>query len=660
MKKHLYLILAVTTLIAAMSTVISCNKIEPEGDTKQQVVETYEAEKALLSAASKASEITHYDYLPQVTTFHLAKAFTAADGKKYESVSIKTAAVRTIENGQDACKVIFTDSRSVTFNYHNSLSVSLDPVTEYKDYSGSSREFSFSLLDSGRGNVKFEASAEGKGKVALSYDKASNSGELTVTLSDEQRASVTVTLKATDGTNTKAYKINATAYYCDLQAGDIILEGNKGSKASVPVTIDTNLDEYDIILESGNENIFSTEGMSVIAKTDNYTGNVIKGTVIVKEKSEKFNAVTINVSQTSLTPAEKEGCVSFKDWNFKKAMLAIADKDKDNEVSEAEALQVKEINISNKGITDLTGLDAFKNAWKVNAQNNNIEDASILKELHQLYWLDLKGNKNLKTFDVTGCTQYFEHCEFEITKDLVYYTFRQQVGVTNYSDPGCQHSKHVIDNRQTTDWSNQDEIVLMKKHTAGKGYPVVFTGISYIDADMNDGSFERQMRKAMELMLANYPYMDEYAPYMDFYCVKHKAASRNTHFIEHEQISFDNPKCVETYNNFFADEAALLKKLYNHFHPNGTDNDKMWSILIECTASGHPGHFGRSFLPAGFDENYPSEKYGAVYSYYTHTDISSNNENTYGYYNSLTLEYLFEWIEEYDYEFNKWMNTFIN
>ena len=84
--------------------------------------------------------------------------------------------------------------------------------------------------------------------------------------------------------------------------------------------------------------------------------------------------------------------------------------------------------------------------------------ATVLKELHQLYWLDLKGNKNLKTFDVTGCTQYFEHCEFEVTKDLVYYTFRQQVGVTNYSDPGCQHSKHIIDNRQTTDWSNQDEI----------------------------------------------------------------------------------------------------------------------------------------------------------------------------------------------------------
>lgn len=642
MKKHLYLILAVTTLVAAMSTVISCNKIEPEGDTKQQVVETYEAEKALLSAASKASEITHYDYLPQVTTFHLAKAFTAADGKKYESVSIKTAAVRTIENGQDACKVIFTDSKSVTFNYHNSLSVSLDPVTEYKDYPGSSREFSFSLLDSGRGNVKFEASAEGKGKVALSYDKASNSGELTVTLSEEQRASVTVTLKATDGTNTKAYKICATAYYCDLQAGDITLEGNKGSKASVPVTIDTNLDEYDIILESGNENIFSTEGMSVIAKTDNYTGNVIKGTVIVKEKSEKYSAVTINVSQTSLTPADKEGCVSFKDWNFKKAMLTIADKDKDNEVSEAEALQVKEINVSNKGITDLTGLDAFKNAWKVNAQNNNIEDATILKELHQLYWLDLKGNKNLKTFDVTGCTQYFEHCEFEVTKDLVYYTFRQQVGVTNYSDPGCQHSKHVIDNRQTTDWSNQDEIVLMKKHTAGKGYPVVFTGISYIDADMNDGSFERQMRKAMELMLANYPYMDEYGKYLDIYCIKHKTANRNQWDIANEEISFQNAKCVETYERFYNQEANLLKKIYKFFYGEEFIEQGMWSILIECTPSGHPGRFQAGFNFGGFNDNYLAEEFGPVFEYCLHTQIGENDETLYGYSSSATLETIFQ------------------
>ena len=642
MKKHLYLILAVSTLIAAMSTVISCNKIEPEEGAKQQAVETYEAEKALLSAASKATEITHYDYLPQVTTFHLAKAFTAADGKKYESVSIKTAAVRTIENGQDACKVIFTDNRSVTFNYHNSLSVSLDPITEYKDYSGSSREFSFSLLDSGRGNVKFEASAEGKGKVTLSYDKASNSGELTVTLSEEQHASVVVTLKATDGTNTKAYKISATAYYFDLQAGDITLEGNKGSKASVPVTVDTNLDEYEIILESENENIYSTEGLSVIAMTDNYTGNEIKGTVIVKEKSEKFNAVTIKVSQTSLTPAEKEGCVSFKDWNFKKAMLAIADKDKDNEVSEAEALQVKEINISNKGITDLTGLDAFKNTWKLNAQNNNIEDATILKELHQLYWLDLKGNRNLKTFDVTGCTQYFEHCEFEVTKDLVYYTFRQQVGVTNYSDPGCQHSKHVIDNRQTSDWSNQDEIILMKKHTAGKGYPVVFTGISYIDADMNDGSFERQMRKAMELMLANYPYMEEYGKYLDIYCVKHKTANRNQWDLANEEISFQNAKCVETYERFYNQEANLLKKIYKFFYGEEFIEQGMWSILIECTPSGHPGRFQAGFNFGGFNDNYLAEEFGPVFEYCLHTQIGENDETLYGYSSSATLETIFQ------------------
>ena len=80
----------------------------------------------------------------------------------------------------------------------------------------------------------------------------------------------------------------------------------------------------------------------------------------------------------------------------------MADKDGDDDISSEEAEAVEIINIKAKGVKDLTGLDWFKNTWKLDAGDNDIEDAMIVSELHYLHWLNLKGNKNLKCFDVRG------------------------------------------------------------------------------------------------------------------------------------------------------------------------------------------------------------------------------------------------------------------
>ena len=147
---------------------------------------------------------------------------------------------------------------------------------------------------------------------------------------------------------------------------------------------------------------------------------------------------------------------------------------------------------------DLTGLDAFKNTWKLDARNNDIEDAMIVSELHYLHWLSLKGNKNLKCFDVRGCTSYFEVCDFEMTEDLNYYLYYRYMGVTWPDDKYSKHSHHSQDPRHTQDWSRQGECYEVYHHTKGPGkVAVVFSGIGWIDVDVNDGTFERIIHQGM-------------------------------------------------------------------------------------------------------------------------------------------------------------------
>lgn len=638
MNKFIHYLLAATVFLSCLS----CKKGEQENN-QHDPTNPYEQVEALAKAASGAVEITHYERGISAMTVYLCTPFKYGDsGSSYESISIQESAFSKYENDHEYLTITFKTGTIVKFRYRNALSIDLAPTTEYKDYQGVSREFPFSLLEAGRGKVRFEATAMGKGAASVTFDEKSNAGILTVTLADEEKATLIATLKVTDGTNNKSYAVTAEAYYCSITADNIILVGKKEQEHTIEYSIATNLEEYEIVAELAENSFVSLNGLTVTTLSDNHTRKDRSTTVTLKEKSDKFKAKVITITQEQDEINPDPNSVAFADWNFKNAMLALADLNGDKEITEEEALTVTEISIAGKDVTDLTGLEAFKNVWKFNAQNNDITDATVLKELHQLYWLDLKGNKNLKTFDVTGCTQYFEHCEFEVTADLVYYTFRQQVGVTNYSDPGCQHSKHVIDNRQTTDWSNQDEIVPMKKHTAGKGYPVVFTGISYIDADMNDGSFERQMRKAMELMLANYPYMEEYGKYLDIYCVKHKTANRNQWDLANEEISFQNAKCVETYERFYNQEANLLKKIYKFFYGEEFIEQGMWSILIECTPSGHPGRFQAGFNFGGFNDNYLAEEFGPVFEYCLHTQIGENDETLYGYSSSATLETIFQ------------------
>lgn len=639
---------------AAVCLSLSCDKDTPVMVPEEPSYVPPLEEKILLTA-SATHFISGYTEKDRKVTFLFSEPFHFDSiPDDIEQVTLDWRDLLSLVDGQDGVRLTFTDRKTALLRYQNEVALELDgcPEGTVLDYLGASRAIPFSVTKSGRGTLSVSTATEGSLVATCEWNPEGKSGTLILTLPPVQDASGRVTLSLTDGTHSASVTLETKTYRFRVEAEPVVLGSIGGSKAPLEYRLDTDIRDCKLTFTPEADAFFSLEDSYLIALEDNPLHEMRQSRLVISESGGKMDPFFVEVRQKAAPVSPGERPVVFRDEAFEKAMVEAADRNGDGEVSFNEALEVREIGISGKGVSDLTGLEAFRNVWKVDARDNAIGDATVLGNLPLLHWLDLKGNRTLWTFDVTGCTLYFEHCEFEVTEDLVYYTLRNQIGVTNYSDPGCAHSRHVEDTRETVDWTSQDEIVLMQSHVKGRGYPVVFTGVSYLDADMKDGSFERLMRRAMQLMLENYPYMDEYGDYLDFYCVKHKTRSRNEYYIPDAECRLDNPACVATYGRFLADETTLLKSVYRTFYGGDAPVEMgMLALLIESTPSSHPARFAATLNFTGWYDDEDPFRYGPVVTYCLHRGMDDTDESVYGGLSSQLPEELFRSVpsgEDYE------------
>ena len=79
------------------------------------------------------------------------------------------------------------------------------------------------------------------------------------------------------------------------------------------------------------------------------------------------------------------------------------DKDGNGSLSEAECMEVEELAMPNAGITDLEGVENFRNLQRVDVSQNAIGDFTPVKDLSSLQILKVNGNP-ASVLDVTGCS----------------------------------------------------------------------------------------------------------------------------------------------------------------------------------------------------------------------------------------------------------------
>lgn len=368
--------------------------------------------------------------------------------------------------------------------------------------------------------------------------------------------------------------------YWNLSVGDIPpLTAGRDTMVSVAIDTDVPVEELSATVSAPWLDVRIEGDALLVHVTENDTKVVREGIVIVRDtKPGRAKAVSRNVRQNCLdmTVTNREGMVPFKDWYFKKACLEIADVDHDGDVSPEEAEAVTELIVPGKRIKDISGIEAFRNVWKLDMGDNQIEDAMAITNLHYLHWLNLRGNKNLKCFDVRGCTSYFESCKFEVTEELNYYLYYRYMGIHNTDDVKCQHSHHSRDPRLTKDWSREGEIYEVYHHTEGPGkVALVFSGIGWIDVDVNDGTFERIVHEAIEELKIQ-PEWAENWKYLDVYVMVHMAEKRCQWMFWNEQIAGMGPEeyaLVYAYNDH---REALWKQM-----ENAVDNKYCFKISID-------------------------------------------------------------------------------
>lgn len=291
---------------------------------------------------------------------------------------------------------------------------------------------------------------------------------------------------------------------------------DKGNDTTIYIGINTSLPKADIIIDADPWITASIDGRIIILQIEaNYTGEIRTGRIIVSDAKGRVTSSSREIRQ-SFFWSNRLGMVQFNDYAFKKACLEIADDNTDGDISFEEAATVRELLLADKGIKDLKGLDAFVNVWKLDLENNDICDGTILKNLHHLHWLEVKGNPGLSVIDISGCSLYFEHLEIDpyssvsivayynqlIAEDYYIYVNGEQTSSRFYRlQDYLSHIKYIEDTRESVDFSFDKKMVLVKEHTKGSGrLAMVFSGYGFLDIDYQDGSVDRLMKKLISLL----------------------------------------------------------------------------------------------------------------------------------------------------------------
>lgn len=92
------------------------------------------------------------------------------------------------------------------------------------------------------------------------------------------------------------------------------------------------------------------------------------------------------------TTSEIAGVATFIDRNFEKCVRELISNPTDRWIAISELSLIKELDISNKNISNLDGIQYFLNLEKLNLSNNNISDVRLLEKLTNLKEWDISNN----------------------------------------------------------------------------------------------------------------------------------------------------------------------------------------------------------------------------------------------------------------------------
>jgi hypothetical protein len=153
----------------------------------------------------------------------------------------------------------------------------------------------------------------------------------------------------------------------------------------------------------------------------------------------------------------------FPDPKFREYVLTNIDQDKDGILSDKEAYDVTDIDVSYQGIADLKGIACFRNLRELNCVGNYLRelDPSVLPELKSLTCnynplteLDVSGNTHLQTLRTADTL--LTHLDVSMLNELTYLIVDNEVLATGSER---EYIKVIRSTRRSThpEWETDPE-----------------------------------------------------------------------------------------------------------------------------------------------------------------------------------------------------------
>jgi hypothetical protein len=322
-----------------------------------------------------------------------------------------------------------------------------------------------------------------------------------------------------------------------------------GGETTVTVVMTTNVPVADLVTETPDW-IMATvkEGALTVVISANRTVDEREGEVALKDTRNRVKAVSFHVTQDWLL-INGEGMVQFRDKAFKKAILAVADNDKDLDISMEEAKTIREVNAVGKGIVDIAGIECFSSIERIDLRDNDIrrvwlDDPAVYSNLR---YIDLTGNMTLANeINLSGC--YAGKSIYLAVDNLLSHTIKTKEPSFYESTDFTYNGLHEI-----------------KGHTKGNGIPLVFITTAYVDLDYKNGAVRELVEYQAEQLFS----VEPFSSMEDYFDISYLA------FVApNDQERADTPSSFEQY----WDDLKIRFRIY--FNTDGDNGRANAGLLV--------------------------------------------------------------------------------
>lgn len=375
--------------------------------------------------------------------------------------------------------------------------LTLDNAAALYAYAGESTKYTFKVTGQSAASAKISGGTCVNATIkAVEYNAQSGLGSVTVELdkSSLEARNAKINLVVSVGSKSTKYDYSITPYYIKVKES-VTLPGEAGKEIITTLILGTNIPNFVPVVSVNAEWISYVDG-KLRTLQDNRTGEEREAAILINDSGNHFDGLSVKALQPTLGPAPVPGCVEFAEWPMKRACVAVADTDGDGEVSFEEALNTKKLDISNKGIVDVKGLEEFRRLEELNCSGNKISKLIMDDPASFAFLRTIDARNNCSNIDINcgGC--------WAGNKITILY------------DPSINIKSNCKDYTSTkNDFASIEQLHL---HTKGKGIIIIIHTKALYDVDFESGAARSIAMTIMESLFAFEP-IKSFKEYFDVF-----------------------------------------------------------------------------------------------------------------------------------------------